>query len=330
MKKERNFLIIFAIFFVLGLSFISAGLISNIWVRTTGNAVITNCTQSCSSLGYQCGTANVCGQIVNCGTCSIGYACSSGHCMPQNQTNTFVTNNCIDRDGGINYIKRGDVNNFSAFTFLLREGEMVYSLGKSISIAFINSTSVRFNVDGLIITSLISEGKNYSEAIDITIAVNKINYNNLINYSNTTYATNSVEITLIKKYKEIFSDSCINSVLLKEFYCEGNLTVKNITYDCSREGKVCSNGACAIPPKCVDSDGGLNYYTKGTVTYTYGYASTIANDKSVVIDYCSGSYINEAYCFSDSSGISQFGWNGITCKHGCSNGACKKLLGVFR
>lgn len=116
---------------------------------------------------------------------------------------------------------------------------------------------------------------------------------------------------------------------LMEGYCNSRGYVNFYSYNCTTENKICFNGACIVPPKCADSDGGLNYYTRGTVMYTYGGLSFIANDKSVVIDYCSGSYINEAYCFSDSSGISQFGWKGATCKYGCFNGACKKVLGLF-
>jgi hypothetical protein len=38
------------------------------------------CTDTCSSLGYNCGTATVCGQSVNCGTCNTGYTCESNVC----------------------------------------------------------------------------------------------------------------------------------------------------------------------------------------------------------------------------------------------------------
>ena len=89
-------------------------------------------------------------------------------------------------------------------------------------------------------------------------------------------------------------------------------------------------GRAFFPPKCTDSDGGLNYYTKGIVTYTYNGLSTILNDKSIAIDYCSNNYLNEAYCFLDTKGMSQFGWKGLTCKYGCSNGECKKFFGIFR
>ena len=76
MKRGLNIFFLFSIFLILGLSFVSAGLISNLWVRTTGNVVMINCTSSCASLGYQCGTANICGHLVNCGTCSSGYTCA--------------------------------------------------------------------------------------------------------------------------------------------------------------------------------------------------------------------------------------------------------------
>ena len=39
------------------------------------------CTDTCSSLGYECGTATVCGISTNCGSCSSGYTCQSGVCV---------------------------------------------------------------------------------------------------------------------------------------------------------------------------------------------------------------------------------------------------------
>jgi hypothetical protein len=41
------------------------------------------CTDTCSSLGYQCGTQTICGSSVNCETCSTGFTCNStGQCTP--------------------------------------------------------------------------------------------------------------------------------------------------------------------------------------------------------------------------------------------------------
>ena len=61
--------------------------------------------------------------------------------------------------------------------------------GTYVSIAFIDYTSVRFNIGGLIITSAISEGESYNDGM-YSLIVNKINYSDKI------YGINSVEFTL--------------------------------------------------------------------------------------------------------------------------------------
>ncbi len=55
-----------------------------------GSSTTTTCTDTCSSLVYQCGTQTICGQSVNCGTCSTGYVCSSGLCIE----NSTCTDTC--------------------------------------------------------------------------------------------------------------------------------------------------------------------------------------------------------------------------------------------
>lgn len=60
-------------------------------------------------------------------------------------------------------------------------------------------------------------------------------------------------------------------------------------------------------PSCSDTDG-INYNTKGTVTY-YGRAYT---------DYCSGSYVKEYYCKYNKYQAYTY----YKCPAGCSNGAC--------
>jgi len=47
----------------------------------SGTACIIQCTDTCSSLGYNCGTQTICGVSVNCGTCGVGNVCASnGQC----------------------------------------------------------------------------------------------------------------------------------------------------------------------------------------------------------------------------------------------------------
>jgi len=83
-----------------------------------------------------------------------------------------------------------------------------------------------------------------------------------------------------------------------------------------------------IAPICYDSDGNSanSYYVKGTLRYTYGSLSPIRGDYAIVMDFCSGNAINEAFCFVDNNKVTQFGWTGITCPNGCSDGACIRSM----
>ena len=41
------------------------------------------CTDTCESLGYECGTHIICGTSVDCGPCPEGYSCSDGKCIKE-------------------------------------------------------------------------------------------------------------------------------------------------------------------------------------------------------------------------------------------------------
>jgi len=79
---------------------------------TTGTATCNNgmwgpceatCTDTCSSLGYECGTHTICGTEINCGTCQPYATCTSG--------GTCMLATCTDTDGGINTAVAGTVTN---------------------------------------------------------------------------------------------------------------------------------------------------------------------------------------------------------------------------
>jgi hypothetical protein len=53
------------------------------------------CVDTCTSLGYTCGTQTVCGASTSCGTCSTGYVCSGTSCVQQS--------NCTDSCSSLNY-----------------------------------------------------------------------------------------------------------------------------------------------------------------------------------------------------------------------------------
>lgn len=76
--------------------------------------------------------------------------------------------------------------------------------------------------------------------------------------------------------------------------------------------------AMIVLPACSDSDGGLDYYTKG-------YLSTL---DGTFFDTCSADsrYVLEYYCSGSVRGVMQ-----KNCKFGCGQGACKtggRTLGI--
>ncbi|MFH2027725.1 MAG: PQQ-binding-like beta-propeller repeat protein, partial [Nanoarchaeota archaeon] len=115
-------------------------------------------------------------------------------------------------------------------------------------------------------------------------------------------------------------------VLMKWTGTEYN-TVTGCIYnsDCS-EGQECIDNICessAVEVACIDSDGGSNYYLKGTGSGMIMPGNYFSDDRE---DYCEGDTLNEYYCgdFSDDSfGFDQtLNINTFSCPDGCEEGAC--------
>ena len=80
---------------------------------------------------------------------------------------------------------------------------------------------------------------------------------------------------------------------------------------------------------CTDTDGGWDYYTKGTVSVcTYSSSTTTVGGASGgggsagcggASDYCSGSYVYEKFCVNDKMETKVY-----MCSNGCNDGACIK------
>jgi len=90
------------------------------------------------------------------------------------------------------------------------------------------------------------------------------------------------------------------------------------TLDCGSCGSnfICTDHSCVVPPKpnsCSDSDSGIDYYDKGTVS---GYYKNQYYSKT---DSCNDQTLTEFYC-QGSKAYSQT----YTCSYGCVNGACVK------
>ncbi len=111
-------------------------------------------------------------------------------------------------------------------------------------------------------------------------------------------------------------DYCIESGekagRLAEFHCRDNF-VTSTSYECPVDYD-CINGACAAQQSeqvCTDSDGGLDYYAKGTTT-----------DKSTTkTDNCHSDGITLAEYYCDGSKAEQINFK---CPSRCLDGACVK------
>ena len=124
------------------------------------------------------------------------------------------------------------------------------------------------------------------------------------------------------------TDICGKGNDLIEYYCEGD-RIRSIIYNCPNG---CKDGACMKKSSvsCYDSDGGADYYKKGTTTLTeeYGNSSKIV---SLCKDFCRGNTLYEYFCSTESDGT-QGGKSikvksvEIICPNGCQDGACKAAI----
>jgi len=95
---------------------------------------------------------------------------------------------------------------------------------------------------------------------------------------------------------------------------------KTYSTDCARQVAGISkkhDGGCEEeePLACTDSDGGINYYTKGTCQ----------DEKGSQTDYCSGTIqLAEYYCSQATTAETYCSSLSYDCAYGCQDGACKK------
>ena len=142
---------------------------------------------------------------------------------------------------------------------------------------------------------------------------------------------------VVRKYEECIGDGKIVRKLGYVYgeCCEGLHEIasgyKNGVVYCTSE--VCGNGKCTalenewncpqdcghttttIPKKCYDSDGGRNYYVKGTVIDKYGHKYT---DHCQIDLDANASRVIEFYCL----GNQKVGVDVHTCPNGCIDGVC--------
>ena len=93
-----------------------------------------------------------------------------------------------------------------------------------------------------------------------------------------------------------YSDTCVNATYYREYYCEHDKPTYDV-FACP-DGYVCSDGRCVqedeVEYSCVDSDGGINLTTSGTVNVYHG-DSLVGSWSDACIDEHS---LREYYCAS--------------------------------
>lgn len=115
------------------------------------------------------------------------------------------------------------------------------------------------------------------------------------------------------------TDHCIDGRTLSEAYC-GLDGVATIAFRCP-EG--CSDGVC----ECPDSDGGENYYERGSLYDSEDFCRpenvTATTPLNRTINVTVNRTLVEYYCSATADGITQFAANRtVRCPYGCASGAC--------
>ncbi len=117
------------------------------------------------------------------------------------------------------------------------------------------------------------------------------------NFSECPYDLNCVEGACIED---------IVTLICGDRTCDAGETCSNCKIDCG----ICSQDS----ETCTDSDGGYDYFNKGTLEWY------INGVKSTNTDYCMGSSLTEYVCVNEKSFSEVY-----NCLNGCSNGACVGL-----
>ena len=125
------------------------------------------------------------------------------------------------------------------------------------------------------------------------------------------------------------TDSCSSDTRIIEYECEQNGEIMWNGYACPLNKPICQNGACIsneTQSNCTDSDGGIDYYVKGTTMSPAGpYEDHCLESMppSNVVEQ--GPILREHYC-NPSSGFSYEYYNCTQEGKVCQNGACIEEL----
>jgi len=211
---------------------------------------------------------------------------------------------CIDTDNGLNWTIKGDISGVDLYgNPYIREDYCDFDIKNNpvLMEGYCNS-----NVFGSYMMVYCVNGCSNGVCINANSEEWCTDSDNGKNY----YVQGKIVSTYVAE-----NDSCsrVTPNVLQERFCNGTKNaIESIT--CPNG---CSNGICLGTPTnptiepCTDSDGGKNYFVKGTANDMYGYNIT---------DICyNSSLLLEGYCIGNIVSVEYASYN---CPNGCSNGAC--------
>lgn len=110
--------------------------------------------------------------------------------------------------------------------------------------------------------------------------------------------------------KNLKDDKKYRIVIKKKISDDKSIEIGSVEVNTSEEEKA------ALRIDCTDTDGGENYYIKGT--------ASSPSDNSAQEDTCSASQLTEGVCKQGSDGQMYVAKLNYTCPNGCENGVCKQ------
>ncbi|MFH1592969.1 MAG: LamG domain-containing protein [Candidatus Woesearchaeota archaeon] len=177
------------------------------------------------------------------------------------------------------------------------------------------------NQDGIV------SNAEYATCYNITVQC--IDSDGGINYAVKGKVSGNIGSGYPNSYQE-YGDSCLNSSDLVERYCSEDYTNFTTSYVCPNG---CQDGACLKESNqttaCIDSDGGLDYYVKGSARYSWQDESEGMRDECISVpgypenytevENCEGSkcFLNEVECIEGNPTAYNY-----ACPNGCQDGAC--------
>jgi hypothetical protein len=268
------------------------------------------------------------------------YGCKDGVCLQQTTTTTIPTTTCTDSDSGLDYYTKGCVK----VCYPNKGGTCVttcdfcISDGKgSLNERYCGSDNETMQVVYQCPNGC-SDGACLKEGVTTTLPYTCIDSDGGYDIYVSGKATGVFWTDTKKEVREYF-DYCLSysggpkNGILNEVYCEDGLVkAKTVYCDYGCVGGA-YEGACSKlkTETCTDSDSGLDYYTKGTVSGIQCDASGNCEDKTYT-DIClndvndpminkPSNYVSEMYCDGAKTESKIY-----SCPNGCKDGACIKTF----